>query len=180
MMTSEETCRYAQVDHVQILEKPYGGGRVVLWCVLPEAGREPWDAVQASLSPVTLNRWAGALDSQKVKVHLPKFTFDSRPNVKAALQTLGLTSLFDIHQANLSGLSPQPISIGPLVHAARIEVNERGTRAAAASMGGGTFGGSPPPRRLPIFKANRPFLFLIYDKSAGAILFVGHYMGPAT
>lgn len=58
-------------------------------------------------------------------------------------------------------------------HQANIEVDERGTVAAAATAVL-TLTSSPSL----IFICNRPFMFLIHDKRSKEILFTGVYRGP--
>ncbi|KAF3843581.1 hypothetical protein F7725_002430 [Dissostichus mawsoni] len=56
----------------------------------------------------------------------------------------------------------------------RIEVTEDGTKAAAA-----TAMVLLKRSRAPVFKADRPFLFLIRQVNTGSILFMGRVMNPA-
>jgi serpin B len=63
-------------------------------------------------------------------------------------------------------------SISAVVHKAFVEVNEKGTEAAAAS------GVSMPSSLPPSFRADHPFLFLIRDRSTGSVLFLGRIMNP--
>jgi serpin B len=66
-------------------------------------------------------------------------------------------------------------------HKAFVEVNEKGTEAAAFS--GVLAPGSPAhvPTKVPFipeFKADRPFVFLIRDCKTGTILFLGRVEDP--
>lgn len=54
-----------------------------------------------------------------------------------------------------------------------IDLNEKGTEAAAATIAGmiGSGGGEPP---TPMeFKVNRPFVYVMQEKTTGTILFIG-------
>ena len=66
-------------------------------------------------------------------------------------------------------------------HKAFVEVNEKGTEAAAATAVGMASPVSLPPDVpfTPEFKADRPFVFLIRDNQSGTVLFVGRMMNPA-
>lgn len=59
-----------------------------------------------------------------------------------------------------------------LLHKAKIEVNERGSTAAASTAVLHNDSGPFP------FHCNRPFVFLIHDKKLNEILFAGTYHGP--
>ncbi len=58
-------------------------------------------------------------------------------------------------------------------HEAFIEVDEDGTRAAAAT--GGVMLGSLGPT----VDVDRPFLYVVRDRGAGTILFMGRVTGPS-
>ena len=72
------------------------------------------------------------------------------------------------------------LHISEVVHQARVEVTEEGTKAAAATAVIMTatvcFSRLPPPRAT--FKADHPFLFLIRDRDNGSILFLGRLTKP--
>jgi serpin B len=75
--------------------------------------------------------------------------------------------------ADFSGMSPG-LYISIVKHKAFIEVNEKGSEAAAATavvMTKSVF-------RMPNFTANRPFVFLIRDNKTNSILFIGSILNP--
>lgn len=61
---------------------------------------------------------------------------------------------------------------------ARIKLNEEGTEAAAVTVAEMYFESTlvSEPQHVE-FHANRPFLYVISEKSTGAIFFIGQYMG---
>ena len=59
-------------------------------------------------------------------------------------------------------------------HEAMIDVDEQGTRAAAATRG------EMVSSHGPTIAINRPFLYVIRDHGAGTILFIGRVINPAT
>ena len=61
-------------------------------------------------------------------------------------------------------------------HSAFLKVDEEGTEAAAATgvVAGFTSAVGPPPK----VHADRPYLFLIIERTTGAILFMGRVMTP--
>ena len=72
------------------------------------------------------------------------------------------------------------MQIGKVIHQVFVEVEEKGTEAAAATaiimnvIVSATKGPKPKPK---IFKADRPFIYMIRDRRTGAMLFVGRFTG---
>ncbi|MBA7640363.1 hypothetical protein ES703_48028 [subsurface metagenome] len=116
--------------------------------------------------------------TQKVKVFFPRFTINMKYKLTKYLSDLGLTEAFT-KNADFSGISKKPvIFISDIVHKAFIEVNERGTEAAAVTairVVGTSIG---PRKEPPIFRADHPFIFLIQDSQTKTILFIGKLMNP--
>jgi serpin B len=64
-------------------------------------------------------------------------------------------------------------------HKTFVDVYEEGTEAAAATavvMAPGAMPGPPPEPK--VFRADRPFLFMIKENATGALLFVGRVVDP--
>lgn len=89
---------------------------------------------------------------------------------------MGIKDLFTAN-ANLSGISSTThLNFDDAVHKAKIEVNEEGSTAAAATV---LFSfRSARPVEPAQFYCDHPFLFFIYDHKSKAILFAGVYQGP--
>jgi serine protease inhibitor len=123
---------------------------------------------------------------------MPKFTLETNYNLKKVLQDLGMIRAFIDPQlpngADFAGMcgSTDPmlrLYISKVLHKAFVEVNEKGTEAAAATgdemimmKAVGIFKTIP---FTPVFRADRPFLFLIRDRSTGSILFMGRVVTPS-
>jgi hypothetical protein len=60
---------------------------------------------------------------------------------------------------------------------ARIKMDEEGTEAAAVTVIETTDGAGPYEPEFHEFHADRPFLYVISERSTGTILFIGQYMG---
>jgi len=61
-----------------------------------------------------------------------------------------------------------------------VEVDEKGTEAAAATTVLGAMMRSRIhlPPRLPVFRADHPFIFLIRHVESGTVLLLGQVMNP--
>ena len=74
------------------------------------------------------------------------------------------------------GEYPGGYSLGQVIHAARIEVNERGTEAAAATVVAASDAAAPmeEPEGVEL-DFDRPFLYGIVDRQNGVPLFLGTF-----
>jgi serpin B len=91
-----------------------------------------------------------------------------------------MEAAFDDHRADFSGMhgGSDELHVSAVLHKAFVDVNEAGTEAAAATaVVVATRGGEPnyPPA---VFRADRPFLFLIRENRTKSILFVGRVTNP--
>jgi len=91
----------------------------------------------------------------------------------ATRDEMGMSLAFT-SQADFSGIA-SGISISRVLHKAVIEVNEKGSEAAAVTAAEITKGAAPEPLE---FIVNRPFLFAIADDRTGSILFMGKVAEP--
>lgn len=166
--------RYGQYEGVQVLEMPYKGDDLSMVVLLPE-GREPLPLEQ-KLLPETLAAWMKGLRKQEVDVYLPKFTMTSKFELSKALAAMGMPLAFT-QRADFSGMTGgKDLFISQVVHKAYVDVNEEGTEAAAAT--GVEMRVTALPMQPPVFRADRPFVFLIKDNGTGAILFMGRVVKP--
>lgn len=87
---------------------------------------------------------------------------------------------FDSAQTAFSDMNGEKhdLAISEVIHKAFIEVNEKGTEAAAATALVGPTGPAQTPPEVT-FKADHPFPFLIRDKRTGSILFMGRVTDPS-
>ena len=75
--------------------------------------------------------------------------------------------------------------IGDVIHQANIDVDEKGTEAAAATAvimedtGGGCIGSRAVPRKTITLRLDHPFLFVLRDVETGAVLFMGRVVDPS-
>lgn len=156
---------------------PYRGGGMAMTIVLPEAGQDSqvWDELPAVLETATA---AGQLG--EVSLSLPAFKVETSVQADLVLKSLGVQDLFDIDRADLSGIGGDPGQLwaSSMAHKAVIEVDEKGTEAAAATAMVVTLESMPP---VPIdFTVDRPFFYVVHDTLTGAPLFLGHVSDPTT
>jgi hypothetical protein len=96
--------------------------------------------------------------------------------LKPALEALGMKAAFSSGAADFSGMDGRDrLFLGDALHKAYVDVNEEGTEAAAAT--------AVEPREsaaveTPVFRADHPFVFMIYEKKNGSILLLGRLASP--
>jgi serpin B len=171
--TMHQTARfgYTSVEEVDLLELRYRGEKVSMVVIVPKAV-DGLAAVEAELTAAKLVAWIARIsDPGRVIVALPKFETTTALSVREPLIALGMRDAF--HHADFSGMfeSAGPY-ISEAVHQAFVSVDEAGTEAAAATAV--IIQSSMPPT----VQVNRPFLFLIRDRTTGSILFLGRIMDP--
>ncbi len=160
-----------------ILELPYTGDEVSMAVILPKE-KGGLAALEKGLTAEKLAGWLDRLGApQRVLVWLPKFKFELASGLKPALMALGMKQAFG-KGADLSGMDgTSELFISDVVHKAFVDVNEKGTEAAAATAVVVKTKSSAGPE-IPEFRADHPFLFLIRDRKSGAILFMGRVSDP--
>jgi serpin B len=160
-------------DGFQVVELPYNGDDLSMLVVLPSR-RDGLTALIRDLTAEQLERWESALQKRDVSVQIPKFKLEVNYNLKETLRKLGMNAPFTPGSANFSGISQEELVISDVLHKASIEVNEKGTEAAAATavIMERTSAFLQPPF-IPQFHADHPFLFLIRNRQTGMVLFLG-------
>ncbi len=176
MMNQQASFGYGEADGLQVLEMPYVGQELSLVVLLP---REPAGVgeLEKALTAENVSKWLSGVRRQEVIVAMPKFKMTHKFSLGAVLQAMGMTDAFS-RQADFSGMTGRnDLFISAVVHQAYVDVNEEGTEAAAAT--GVTMRlTAMAPGRVPVFRADHPFLFLIRDIRSGSILFVGRVANP--
>lgn len=159
----------------QILELPYQGEDLSMVILL---SHDTYGLAKLEEN-LTHERLQQALASvsrahpEKVEVSLPRFKLTEQFKLNDILANMGATDMFDEFKADFSGMTPGPekLHVSNVIHKAFVEVNEKGTEAAAATavvmMVPTGF------MRNTIFCVDHPFLFMICHKKSSAILFMG-------
>ncbi|MDR3566082.1 MAG: serpin family protein [Negativicutes bacterium] len=175
MMHQAGSFGYVATERMEAVELPYAGGALSMVVLLPRKGSSASDV---ELTPAEMDHLLAGLSEQKVEVLLPKFKFEARYGLSAILCQMGMKDAFSATAADFSGITGRPgLYISDVIHQAVIEVNEEGSEAAAATaviMAIKSSLGSP----IPVFAADRPFVFLIRHKPTGSILFMGRVANP--
>ncbi|SOD96581.1 serpin family protein [Spirosoma fluviale] len=153
-------------------ELPYGAGNYVMTVLLP-TGSTTADALINSLNS---NEWT-QLQKEMVKstldIGLPKFTVNYEAKLNNVLSTLGMPTAFT-DQADFTKINTRGgLLLSFVKQNTFVAVDEAGTEAAAVTTGGI----STTSVQMPTL-CDRPFAFVIHEKTSGTVLFVGKIADP--
>lgn len=172
---------YAKRKGFTAVRLPYADRGLALLILLPETP-SGLPQLEKALTAELLTDQAN-LPHMKVWLELPKFRIaGDTMRLKQPLQSLGMKTAFE-RSANFERMTPRApngdISIGEVFHKTYIDVDEKGTEAAAATavemvFRGGPSGGPIPPE----VRVDRPFVFAIQHMQSGTCLFLGRVMDP--
>jgi serine protease inhibitor len=145
-----------------------------LYVLLPQEGKTPQEVV-ASLDPEHLS---GAPSGFDLDLKLPRFNLDFSTSLADYLANMGMEAAFHSRQADFSPMGSREFFISDVIHKTRLEVDEKGTVAAAATGVVMRASAVMQPRPVKTLVFDRPFLVLIGDSQTGALLFAGVIEAP--
>lgn len=164
-------------QHVTGIELPYGNRKYSMVILLPADGTTPQDLIEALNQESGWETWASQFDTIKTNLWMPKFKFSYENKLNDELTQLGMSVAFNRQQADFTGINAGGnLFIDEVKHKSFIEVNEKGTEAAAVTSVGIVLTSAPQVYSLTV---DRPFLFLIRGMSTGLILFMGQVNDPS-
>lgn len=182
---------YLQGKGAQGVVLPYDDGRLAFFALIPDERPEDGTPFTMNCTPTELlGAWLYTLDGDSLtrlinnredalflSFAMPKFTAEWKGNLEEILPLLGLEDAFVPGAADFSSLgdSPEGYYISQVIHATKIEVNEKGTEAAAATVVAAESGAAAPPQEGITLILDRPFLYGIVDLYTGVPLFLGTY-----
>jgi serine protease inhibitor len=175
MMHMTEDFEYGAFEGFKIIRLPYGRQKLAMYILLPDEGGD----LDSIIRDMDEERWKDhteRLSGGEVELSLPRYKMEY--GVKLLNDTLGLLGMEIAFtpMADFSNIAPG-IFISRVMHKAVIEVNEKGSEAAAATVVE-MAESAMPVEEIREFKADRPFMFTISDDRTGSILFMGKLMEP--
>jgi len=166
----------AKQNNTQLIGLPYRDSHLEMLVLTPEDPKKFKKFVQ-TLTKETIHSLVAAQQKTKATLYLPKFSINSSySDLKPNLQALGIRKVFTT-AAELNNITDQaPLQLSKVLQKAVIQVDEKGTKAAAVTTGVVIFG-SAAPQNLTV---DHPFVFAIYDQKSHKIPFMGQVINPGT
>lgn len=179
-MRQKTNLRYFKNENFEAVEMPYNQGNFNCTVILPEAGKTIGD-IAPELTLTNWTSWINEFLEYEVTLEIPKFKYEyEEKNVKPVLKDMGMGIAFDDNLADFSRINLNyQLFISDIKHKTFIETNEEGTEAAAVtSVEVGTTSVNPDEPQPVLVQINRPFIYLITEKSSQTILFIGAVNDP--
>jgi serpin B len=181
MMAATLPVAYHNDETFEAVSLPYVDSELAMGLVVPKE-RNGWKSVSPklglaveSLEQDALSQERNAVNQGHIRLSMPKFKVSQSSKPLPALRKMGMVKVLG-GEADFSKLgTPGGVSVGNCFHQAVVEVDEKGTKAAAATA-------IMVTRSLPTIKAevkvDRPFFFVIYHRPSLAPLFIGQVTTP--
>jgi len=153
------------------VEIPYAGEDLAMLILMPDS----LESFEASLDAETLTEVVDSLEFADVRFTVPSWQLESELDLVQLLTPLGLPgNPWDFSRLVAGG---DPLEVIARQNA-KIEVDESGTIAAAATVVGGfgTTTSIPPP--ITVIEIDRPFVYVLRDIETGTVLFTGRIVAP--
>lgn len=172
LMYSEETC-YLEDENATGFVKYYADKAYAFVALLPNEGISPEDYV-GTLTGEQLSHLLSDSQNTMVNVTIPKFQCEYKTEMSDTLKSMGMTNAFDAAFADFSQLghsSQGNLFVGRVLHKTYIVVDEKGTKAGAATAVEMQEEGAP----LILYSVylDRPFVYLLIDCSENLPVFIG-------
>ncbi len=178
MMHSDESY-YLETDLACGFLKPYSMKRYAFAALLPDEGVTVAELLE-SLTGEALYEALSQPTECRVVAATPKFSYAYNADMIEVLRECGMTDAFDASAADFSALSrSSDLCVSRVLHKTYIAVDERGTRAYAATAVELEATGTPVLEEYKTVILDRPFVYLIIDMKYSVPIFIGALMDPS-
>src|SRR5215813_6083770 len=165
---------YRSGDGFEAAALPYENSGMQLYAILPAPGKSPEEA----LAHISVEKLRRPSELNELDLRLPRFTLDFDTGLKDPLTRMGMGVAFSA-KAEFAPLGSPQFFISDVLHKTRLDVDEEGTVAAAATtVIAKAMATLPPKRKKHALVFDRPFALLLCDNETGAILFAGVVYDP--
>jgi serine protease inhibitor len=165
---------YYEDAGIKLIDLPYGQGQFSMTFLVSNDQNTVGD-ISAALNSTQLATWLSKADTSRMRLRIPRFTIAYQKELRPSLTRMGRGEAFteQVDFSRMLAETANRLFVSEVMHKTFVVVNEEGTEAAAVT-GAATVPSSDPPT----IKIDRPFVFLIREKSSNAIIFLGQLMKP--
>ena len=170
MMSQTEDFEYTENDLYQAICLPYGNGAYQMTVFLPRKDKTIGDVLSQMDGKNWQMKHAG---SYLVNLKMPRLKTETSLPLVDIMSELGMPTAFNPATADFPYFGNRDVFISNMFQKATIDLDEEGTEAAAVTVIEAT-------ESMPMsvdFHADRPFFYIISERSTGIIFFMGQYLG---
>ncbi|MDE5844629.1 MAG: hypothetical protein K2H44_04515 [Muribaculaceae bacterium] len=155
-----------------IVEIPYGNSSYSFYAVFSvDENDVTLSGVENVINSKNINRVRAQMRYGDSYIEIPRFDVSSLGDISSYLEGLGVKELFD--NPDLSGISKTSFDKLGIMQESVIKVEETRTEGAAATYDFIITAKPGSVQTKQPFTVDRPFVFLVMEKSVGTILFIG-------
>ena len=175
MMAQAAELSYYVDQYLQCVEMPYGNQAFSMVAILPSNKKN----IEQLIEYLDNEKWQNITENMyenNVHLKLPRFKIECEIPLNDPVKNVGMQRIF---YGGFANISDHDLFVSNIRQKTFVEVNEEGTEAAAVTViEGPTSVDGGQGQSIVTFLANRPFLYLIKEKSTGVILFIGRMDEP--
>ena len=176
-MLSDKLGSYLSDDKAMGFTREYKGGEFSFVAILPDEGVSVSDYVNSMTGSSFRAFMASRKSGYDVYTKLPEFEFDYSTELSDSLQKMGINRAFrtDADFSKMATVREGGLCIGKVVHKTHIELDRKGTKAAAVTDIGvtNTTSVEPRDRKTVYIYLDRPFICAIVQNETGIPIFMG-------
>jgi serpin B len=168
---------YSEIDNFKTITLPYRDNSNSLIVILPNR-KYGIDKIEQNINSTIIDKILNTQKRTLVKLTIPKFKLDYKiDDLVKYLKIIGL-DLSLSKNADYTLITKESMVIDKVIHKANFEINEKRTVASASTLVGRLAGcdvKSKPPKPK-VFKADHPFIFMLFNNDTKSVLFIGKYV----
>jgi serpin B len=181
MMSQTGKFRYLDNGEFQAIFLPYGAGRTGMYVFLPK-GTGSLPAFVNGLNAQAWGQWMSQFSETEGDISMPRFTLEYEKALKDTLTAMGMGVAFEPDKADFSLMLKQGSADKPFIQSVTqktfVDVNEKGTEAAAATSVQVGVTAMPSEGNHFTMVVDHPFYFVITDDAGKVVLFEGSVFNP--
>lgn len=174
MMQNDFNGKAMSNDLFQAVTLPYEGGNYAMTMIMPFGN---FNDFEQKLDDDLDDIFEAMAVNASIRISFPKFKTESSFSLVDQLKALGMIKVFEAGEADLSKINGQKdLYVSDAIHKAIIEVNEKGTEAAASTILSITT--TSLPTQSFDLNFDHPFIYVIHETTTNAIIFMGRVVEP--
>lgn len=175
MMLQENNLAAFVSEDVVLVDLPYGDSLFTMTLMMPADEDSMRNFIQSKLTEAHVNDWISKMTVRKTRIELPRFELSYEIRMNDILKAMGMSGAFS-RGANFSNINPEAeLYLSEVKQKAFLTVDEEGTEAGAATS---VRVGVTSMPQIRVIKFNRPFVFMIRERTSDTILFIGKVVDP--